>query len=105
MLCSSKVSNSTHYCAVYKQNIARANSLKGRYMKDNRQSTVEPVFGTLTQFMELSKINTISIKQANKCMQLSAINYNLKKHLKFTERRCKSRAAHIQAIKTILMLI
>ena len=30
-------------------------------MKGKRQSTVEPVFGTLTQFIELRKINTIGI--------------------------------------------
>ncbi|MFH6605137.1 transposase [Maribacter algicola] len=45
-------------------------------MKGKRQSTVEPVFGTLTQFMGLRKINTIGIKQANKVMHLSAIAYN-----------------------------
>ncbi|MDD7888284.1 transposase [Flavivirga sp. 57AJ16] len=50
-------------------------------MKAKRQSTVEPVFGTPTQFMGLRKINTIGIKQANKRMQLSAIAYNLKKYL------------------------
>ena len=53
---------------------------------------VEPVFGTLTQFMGLRKVNTIGLKQANKCMQLSAIAYNLKKHLKFTQKRMKSGA-------------
>ncbi|MAL22000.1 MAG: hypothetical protein CMP05_08815, partial [Xanthomarina sp.] len=49
-------------------------------MKARRQSTVEPVFGTLTQFMGLRKVNTLGIKQANKCMHLSAIAYNLKKY-------------------------
>ncbi|WP_439654828.1 transposase [Wocania arenilitoris] len=44
-------------------------------MKANRQSTVEPVFGTLTQFMGLIKINTIGIEQANKVMHLSAMAY------------------------------
>nr|WP_164917842.1 transposase [Leeuwenhoekiella marinoflava] len=61
-------------------------------MKGKRQSTVEPVFGTLTQFMGLRKVNTIGLKQANKCMQLSAIAYNLKKYLKFTQKRVKSGA-------------
>ena len=61
-------------------------------MKGKRQSTVEPVFGTLTQFMGLRKINTIGIKQANKVMHLSAIAYNLKKYLKFTQKRSKSGA-------------
>ena len=62
-------------------------------MKRKRQSTVEPVFGTLTQFMGLRKINTIGIQQANKVMHLSAIAYNLKKYLKFVTKKVKSNAA------------
>jgi len=54
-------------------------------MKSKRQSTVEPVWGTLTQFRGLRKINTIGIKQANKVMQMAATAYNLKKLLKFTK--------------------
>ena len=59
-------------------------------MKAKRQSMVEPVFSTLTQFMRLRKINTIGIKQANKLMHLSAMAYNLKKYLKFTHKKVKS---------------
>ena len=80
----------TYYRAEYERNIARVNSPQGRYMKGKRQSTVEPVFGTLTQFMGLRKINTIGIEQANKVMHLSAIAYNLKKYLKFTQKHVKS---------------
>jgi hypothetical protein len=82
----------TYYREEYQRNIARVNSNQGRYLKRKRQSTVEPVFGTLTQFMGLNKVNTIGIKQANKCMQLSAIAYNLKKYMKFIEKRTKSGA-------------
>lgn len=46
-------------------------------MKGKRQRTVEPVFGTLKEFMGLRKVNTIGIGQANKCMHLAAIAYNL----------------------------
>ncbi|MBB4119638.1 hypothetical protein GGR32_001944 [Mesonia hippocampi] len=84
--------NITAYRNEYERNIARVNSPQGRYMKAKRQSTVEPVFGTLTQFMGLRKVNTLGLKQANKCMQLSAIAYNLKKYLKFIEKRTKSEA-------------
>jgi len=59
-------------------------------MKGKRQSTVEPVFGTLTQFMGMRKINTIGIKQANKVMMMAAMAYNLKKYLKFTQKTVKS---------------
>ncbi len=64
-------------------------------MKGKRQSTVEPVFGTLTQFMGMRKINTIGIKQTNMVMHLSAIAYNLKKYLKFEQKRVKSRARQL----------
>ncbi|WP_240531759.1 transposase, partial [Maribacter sp. 4G9] len=77
----------TYYREEYERNIARVESPQGRYMKGKRQSTVEPVFGTLTQFMGLRKINTIGLGQANKVMHLSAIAYNLKKYLKFDQKR------------------
>lgn len=82
----------TYYRAEYQRNIARVNSPQGRYMKGKRQSTVEPVFGTLTQFMGLGKVNTLGLAQANKCMHLSAMAYNLKKYLKFIQKRTKSGA-------------
>ncbi|WP_299217254.1 IS1182 family transposase [uncultured Dokdonia sp.] len=80
----------TYYREEYERNIARMKSPQGRYMKGKRQSTVEPVFGTLTQFMGLRKINTIGLQQANKVMHLSAMAYNLKKYLKFAQKRVKS---------------
>ena len=39
----------TFYKEEYERNNKRVNSKRGRYMKGKRQSTVEPVFGTLTQ--------------------------------------------------------
>ncbi|WP_421804268.1 IS1182 family transposase [Flagellimonas sp.] len=90
----------TYFRAEYERNIQRVESPQGRYMKGKRQSTVEPVFGTLTQFMGLRKINTIGLGQANKCMHLSAIAYNLKKYLKFIEKRSKSGAGQL-ALSTL----
>ncbi|WP_416337330.1 hypothetical protein [Galbibacter sp. EGI 63066] len=59
--------------------------------------------------MGLRKVNTIGLKQANKCMQLSAIAYNLKKYLKFIEKHTKSGAASIQelhfVVKTLIQHI
>ncbi|MFL1895938.1 transposase [Aquimarina sp. 2-A2] len=54
--------------------------------RGKRKSTVEPVFGTSTQFMGLRKTNTIVLKQANKVMHMAAIAYNLKKYLKFIKK-------------------
>ena len=77
-------------------------------MKGKRQSTVEPVFGTLTQFMGLRKINTIGLKQANKVMHMAAMAYNLKKYLKFTSKTVKSDAKRLlhffNSIKAVLSL-
>ncbi len=70
----------------YERNNKRIKSRFGRMMKGKRQSTVEPVWGTLTQFMGLRKINTIGIEQANKIMQMAATAYNLKKLLKFIKK-------------------
>lgn len=95
----------TYYRAEHERNIARVNSPQGRYMKAKRQSTVEPVFGTLTQFMGLRKVNTIGIKQANKCMQLSAIAYNIKKYLKFIKKQSKSGAASLPALLSRIIAV
>ncbi len=78
--------------------IVRVNSKQGRYMKRKRQSTVEPVFGTLKEYMGLRKVNTLGIKQANKIMHLVAIAYNLKKYLKFVTKTAKSGARSLALI-------
>jgi hypothetical protein len=69
----------------YGRNNKRARSKFGRQMKSKRQSTVEPVWGTLAQFRGLRKINTIGIGQANKVMHMAACAYNLKKLLQFVK--------------------
>ena len=98
----------TFYKEEYERNNKRVNSKRGRYMKGKRQSTVEPVFGTLTQFMGLRKINTIGIEQANKVMHLSAMAYNLKKYLKFITKTVKSDAKavghHVLQLKGLFTL-
>ncbi len=82
--------SATYYRSEYERNIARIKSKRGSYMKGKRQSTVEPVIDTLSQFMGFRKVNTIGIKQANKVMHMSAIAYNLKKYLKFIQKTAKS---------------
>ena len=88
----------TYYREQYERNISRVVSKTGRYMKAKRQSTVEPVFGTLTQFMGLRKIKPIGIQQANKVMHLSAIAYNLKKYLKFITKTVNSNAKAMECL-------
>ena len=88
--------NITAYREEYERNIERVKSRRGRYMKGKRQSTVEPVFDTLKEFMGLRKVNTIGIRQANRCMHLAAIAYNLKKYLKSTTKKIKAGANALQ---------
>jgi len=69
----------TLYKDEYDRAMVRAKSRKGQYYKTRRQSTVEPVFGTLINFLGMRKINTRGIENANKVMLMAAIAYNLKK--------------------------
>jgi len=93
----------TIYKEEYKRAIARIKSKQGRYMKKKRQSTVEPVFGTLVEFRGLRKINTRGISAANKCMLMSAVAYNLKKYLKFEQKRIKSMAQNAHSFICLLI--
>jgi len=54
-----------------------------------RSSTVEPVLGTLVNYLAMRRVNTRGIKQAAKCILMSAIAYNLKKLLKWEVRKIK----------------
>jgi transposase len=72
----------TAYKEYYDRALDRVNSKKGRYYKTLRQSTVEPVFGTLINYMGMRRINTRGIESANKVLIMAAIAYNLKKLLK-----------------------
>ena len=58
-----------------------------------RSKTVEPVLGTLINFMNMKRVNSRGIKQANKHIILSALCYNLKKYMKFISKNRKIRAA------------
>jgi hypothetical protein len=86
----------TAYNEEYQRAIARVNSKRGRALKVKRSSTVEPVFGTLTEFMAMRKVNTRGISNANKGMLMAAMAYNLKKYLKFTQKRVETVAKSAQ---------
>ena len=89
----------TYYNPEYQRAIKRLKTPVGRRSKDIRQSTVEPVFGILTQHMGLRKINTRGISNANKQMLLAGIAYNLKKLLKYATLPPKSVAGSLQDTK------
>jgi transposase len=66
----------------YQRMHERMQTKKAKILMKKRQSTVEPVIGTLVNYLGMRKVNTIGLAQANKCMMLSAVAYNLKKLLK-----------------------
>ena len=66
----------------YDRMFLRMQSKKAKILMKKRQSTVEPVIGTLVNFMGMKRINTKGLEQANKCMTIAAVAYNLKKLLK-----------------------
>ncbi len=52
-----------------------------------RSSTVEPVLGTLINFLNMKKINSRGMAQANKHVLMAALTYNLNKYLKFDRKK------------------
>jgi hypothetical protein len=57
-----------------------------------RSKTVEPVLGTLINFLNMKRVNSRGIQQANKHVLMAAMTYNLKKYLKFIAKKSKSQA-------------
>jgi len=72
----------TPYDEQYQKAHDRQLSKRGRQMKKLRQSTVEPVFGSLIYHYGLSKIGVLGKAGAHKVMLMAAIAFNLKKYLK-----------------------
>lgn len=70
----------------------RLQTPKAKRMKKLRSSTVEPVLGTLLNFMGMRRTWTRGIKGANKFMIAAAIAYNLRKWLHFKPAKTKTQA-------------
>lgn len=85
----------TYYKPEYDRAIARLKTKQGKRFKYIRSSTVEPVFGSLTQFYGMRKVNTIGIKQANKSMLMAGTAYNLKKYLKFVQKKAANQVKEV----------
>lgn len=67
-----------------------------RRMKKLRQATVEPVLGTLINFMGVRRIWTRGLKNANKFMIGAAVAYNLKKWLNYREQKLKTAVMQVK---------
>ena len=96
--------STTYYKDEYNRAIARVNSKMGKIMKARRQSTVEPVFGSLINNLGMRKINTIGIRQANKNMLMAAVAFNLKKYLKFERKIAASIVKEVKCLGFELLI-
>ena len=76
-------------------------------MKKLRQSTVEPVFGGLTQYYDLRKVGVLGKAGAYKVMLMTVIAFNLKKYPKNGGRKpsCSSFKAIIQDLQQAMLAL
>lgn len=74
----------------YDQMHLRMQTRQAKRAKLIRQSTVEPVIGSLVGYYGIKKINSKGIDQANKCLTMAASAYNLKKLLKYLRNKEKA---------------
>jgi len=79
--------NETIYRPYFERMHTRMQTRKASRLMKKRQSTVEPVIGTLVGYHAIKKVNSRGIDQANKCLTMAAIAYNIKKLLNFKPRR------------------
>jgi hypothetical protein len=54
-----------------------------------RSRMVEPVLGTLLNFLNMRRVNTRGIQLATKHVMMAALCYNLKKYLRFTSNKAE----------------
>ena len=81
-----KIDDSIHK-PLYDKMHEKMQTLYAKRIMKKRSSTVEPVLGTLINFLNMKRVNTRGIKQANKHVLMAALTYNLKKYLKFINRK------------------
>lgn len=81
----------------------RMQTRKAKRLMKLRQSTVEPVIGTLVNYLGIKKVNAKGLDQANKCLTLAAIAYNLKKILKHKQKDIyPAIKQHLETITTLI---
>jgi len=82
----------------------RLQTVNREKIRQLRSSTVEPVLGTLVNFLAMRRVNTRGIKQANKCIIMSAVAYNLKKLLKWEQRKINTAVMAMKKAEKCLCL-
>ena len=107
-----KIDDSIHK-EYYDRMHQRMQTTQAKGMMRLRSSTVEPVLGTLINFTGMRRVYTRGIKNANKFMICAAIAYNLKKYIRFINRKKISACMQLekrviqtkeQVFSTILLL-
>jgi transposase len=85
----------------------RLQTVNREKVRQIRGSTVEPVLGTLVNYLGMRRVNTRGLQQANKCMLMAAVAYNLKKLLKWEGKKANTAVNALQKPlkKTFLLLI
>ncbi len=74
---------------LYDQINERMQTSYAKKLRRLRQSTAEPVIGTLVNFLAMKRIRTIGIQQANKYLIGAAVAYNIKKWMKWQNKNPK----------------
>lgn len=87
----------------YERMHLRMQTKKARILMKKRLATVEPVIGTLVNYLGMKKVNTKGLDQSNKCMTLAATAYNIKKLLKTKVNQVISKVAEM--IKSTQLVI
>ncbi|MGZ3778135.1 MAG: IS1182 family transposase [Mucilaginibacter sp.] len=75
----------------------RMQTRKARILMKLRQSTVEPVIGTLVNYLGIKRVNSKRLAQANKCLTMAAIAYNLKKMLKHKSKTVRQNLQNLKS--------
>lgn len=70
----------------------RMQTRKAKILMKKRQSTVEPVIGTLVTYLGMKKVGCKKLVGVNKCLAVAATVYNLKKMLKYGSRKILNQA-------------
>jgi transposase len=104
-----KIEDSIHK-PYYDEMHTRLQTPKARRLKKQRSSTVEPVIGTLVNFMSMRRVYCRGIKNANKYIIGAAIAYNIKKYMKYISRKANIKTIALQipdnkAIQSMIKLI
>ena len=75
------------------------NKIYAKRLFRSRSSTVEPVLGTLINHLNMKRVNTRGIDLATKHVIMASLVYNLKKYLKFVNKRYESNITAIPVMK------